>query len=109
MTGYRDLRRVLTPVLTCLALASCVTEMKVSAMHPANGTLVAQPPPGMASIVFVRPFSSCDTAGYPTVVDENGRFLGNAGPNTTFVVNVPAGRHAFYAWDYIDERRATSS
>ena len=91
-------------VLTCLALAGCSVPC-IPAMHPADGA----PRPagaGEASVVFVRPPSSCDTSDYPTIVDENGRFVGNAGSNASFVVRVPAGRHTFYAWPNIDFRAA---
>jgi hypothetical protein len=84
-------------VILCFALVGC-SEPRVPAMHPANGAQVPPPPaPGDASVVFVRPPSSCDSIDYPRIVDENGHFVGNAGSNTTFVVTVPAGRHAFYA------------
>jgi hypothetical protein len=88
----------------CFALAACA-EPAVPAMHPVNGARVSPPTaPGEASVVFVRPPSSCDTVESPRVVDENGHFVGNAGSNTTFVARVPAGRHAFYVWPHQDPR-----
>jgi hypothetical protein len=93
-------------VLTCLALAGC-SQPIVPAMHPAGAAPLSRPAaPGEASVVFVRPPSSCDTIEYPKIVDENGHFVGNAGPNTSFVVTVPAGRRAFYAWPNVDPRTA---
>jgi hypothetical protein len=92
-------------VLACLALAACAQPI-VPAMHQLHGALPEAAPPGEARIVFVRPPSSCDTSDYPKIVDENGRFIANAGQNTSFVVTVPPGRHTFYAWPRDDLRMA---
>jgi hypothetical protein len=90
--------------LTCLALAAC-SEPVVPAMHPASGSPLSRPAgPGEASVVFVRPPSSCDTVEDASIVDENGHFVGNAGANTTFAVTLPAGRHAFYVWPHVEPR-----
>lgn len=95
--------------LTCLALAACA-EPKVRAMDPASGSPLLRPAgPGEASVVFVRPPSSCDTVEYASIVDENGHFVGNAGSNTMFAVTVPAGPHAFYAWPHGDLQPGTYS
>ncbi len=90
--------------LICLALGAC-SEPMVPAMHPAGGSPLSRPAgPGEASVVFVRPPSSCDTIQYASIVDENGHFVGNAGSNTTFTVTLPAGPHAFYVWPHVEPR-----
>jgi hypothetical protein len=90
--------------LACLVLASC-SARAVPSMHAITASTASSPPPagpGQASVVFVRPPSSCDSIDYTTIVDENGHFVGSAGGSTAFLVNVPAGRHVFYAWSHIE-------
>jgi hypothetical protein len=91
-------------LLTCLALAGCSVP-RIPAMHRRTAGRDRQAPAKRASSSFGLP-SSCDTSDYPTIVDENGRFVGNAGSNTSFVVRVMSGRHTFYAWPNIDVRTA---
>jgi len=60
--------------------------------------LSADAPPDAALVVFVRESSPCDGGEAYRLVDEGVRFLGESAPGSKFAVRVPAGRHAFFAW-----------
>lgn len=66
-------------------------------MRPVTGPLAIQPENDRATVVFVRP-SSFGAAIKPTIVDERGRFMGDAEGNTFFVSQVEPGPHLFFVW-----------
>lgn len=47
--------------------------------------------------MFIRPSSYAGMLA-TTIIDERGRFLGDALPNGCFAVQVPAGEHLFISW-----------
>jgi len=53
--------------------------------------------PDAATVVFVRPSSYAAALGC-TVLDGNGRYLGDALPSSYFAVKVRPGSHVFIAW-----------
>jgi hypothetical protein len=59
---------------------------------------LAEPGPGEASVVFVRPVSACDGVTYSVIVDEQGHFVGNMPPGTRLASSVTPGKHTFFAW-----------
>jgi hypothetical protein len=69
-----------------------------------RAAFLSAPQPGDASVVFVRPESSCDGGDYSIVVDDHGRFVGNVAPGTRVSVPVRPGTHIFYAWSSLDLR-----
>jgi len=66
--------------------------------------VLAGPQGNDASVVFVRPESSCDKGDYSIVVDDHGRFVGNVAPGTQVAIPVKPGTHTFYAWSSLDLR-----
>jgi hypothetical protein len=60
---------------------------------PAN----IRPPPGYAMVVFIRPSAYAYAIG-ATILDENGRFVGDAAPEAHFAAAVTPGHHIFLAW-----------
>lgn len=56
------------------------------------------PPADSALVVFVRESNPCDGGDPFRVVDDTGRFLGEAIPNSKFEVRMQPGHHAFFAW-----------
>ena len=62
-----------------------------------NPPVAIRPPPGWAVVIFLRPSNYAFAVG-TTILDENGRFLGDANPTGHFAVSVPPGHHLFLAW-----------
>ena len=79
-----------------LAGPACLTP-KLGLMAPV-AALSVDAPPDAALVVFVRETSPCDGGEAYRLVDEGARFLGESAPGSKFAVRVPAGRHAFFAW-----------
>jgi hypothetical protein len=50
-----------------------------------------------AVVVFMRP-SGFGAALAQTILDDKGRFLGDALPSSRFAVKVPSGEHTFIVW-----------
>lgn len=91
------LSRLLSVVLLgCLLLfVGCAAHSDWMAPVAARSPLRA--PPNAALVVFVRPSSYAGGMLVP-IIDENGRFLGEAGPKTHFAVVTPPGDHVFIGW-----------
>ncbi len=89
--------------LTALLAGAGCSSAVVPAMNKAEG-----PPASggaeLATVVFVRPDSACDTSDYPTIFDEGEHFVGNAAPSSSFAVHVPPGDHLFVAMPNVDQR-----
>jgi hypothetical protein len=66
-------------------------------MRPVEPGSALAPQPGQALVVFVRP-SGFGAAIHPTILDESGRFVGEANARACFGVTVPPGRHRFVVW-----------
>jgi hypothetical protein len=66
-------------------------------MQPSQTPLSLRPPADRAVVVFVRP-SHFAFAINANVLDENGRFLGDAVAGGYFAVAVPPGHHEFVVW-----------
>jgi hypothetical protein len=77
-------------VLTALGCSS-------SYMRPAEGPQTIAPAEDVATVVFVRP-SAFAAAVHPTILDENGAFLGEAEASSHFVARVRPGEHMFFVW-----------
>jgi hypothetical protein len=88
-------------VFVATALPSCGEDLP-PAMTPVSALPAVAP--GSASVVFVRPKSPCDTGDYEIIVDEQGRFVGNASPGSQLAVSVQPGTHVFYGWSARDLR-----
>jgi hypothetical protein len=56
------------------------------------------PPPNAAIVVFVRARTACDGGAPYRIVSESLAFVGESAPGTKFAATVPAGHHAFFAW-----------
>jgi hypothetical protein len=66
-------------------------------MHPVAARMPLRAPDDAALVVFVRPSSFA--AGYVIpIIDDQGRFLGEAGAKTHFAVVARPGDHMFVAW-----------
>ncbi|WP_394835405.1 DUF2846 domain-containing protein [Pendulispora rubella] len=61
------------------------------------GTPPAPPTAEAATVVFIRP-SGYAGGQLMTVLDANGRFLGDSLPKSYFSVKVPPGEHVFVVW-----------
>ncbi|MEO8905726.1 MAG: hypothetical protein ABI488_24570 [Polyangiaceae bacterium] len=66
-------------------------------MRPTLAPLDAPPPPGTAAVVFVRP-SGWASSVVMTILDDQGRFIGDSTADSCFVTPVPAGKHLFIGW-----------
>lgn len=66
-------------------------------MRPTLVPLDAPPPPGTASVVFVRP-SGWASSVVMTIMDDQGRFIGDSTAGSCFATPVPAGKHLFIGW-----------
>ena len=66
-------------------------------MRPTLAPLDALPPPGTAAVVFVRP-SGWFYSVVMTILDDQGRFIGDSTADSCFAVPVPAGKHLFIGW-----------
>jgi len=75
---------------------ACLTP-KLALMAPVSA-LDVNAPADAALVVFVRESSACDGGEAFRLVDENVRFVGESAPASKFSVRLPAGRHAFFAW-----------
>ncbi len=64
-------------------------------MRPALEAPAARP--GTGTIVFVRP-SSLPTGLGATILDGDGRFVGDAAPASRFQVTATPGRHVYLVW-----------
>jgi hypothetical protein len=80
---------------SALLLAGCTTRSEW--MNPVIGRSPLRASTTAAVVVFVRPSSYASGYLIP-IIDENGRFLGEAGPKTRFAVLVPPGDHLFIGW-----------
>jgi len=89
------LRIVLLPAAFALALTGC--SFSSPYMRPAPQGAAFATPPDHACVVFVRP-SGLGAAVNTTILDEEGRFLGDAQGHSHFVVCVPQGKHLFISW-----------
>jgi hypothetical protein len=83
-------------LLLSLALAGCLSP-KLALMSPVSA-LDVDAPHDAALVVFVRESSPCDGGEAFRIVDEGARFLGESAPASKFSVRMPAGHHAFFAW-----------
>ncbi len=92
---------VLLATITTLA-AGCGTTVP-PAMSPAM-TPAASPTTDVATVVFARPRSGCDTSDYTVVTDDRGHFVANIAPGTQAAVTRAPGPHVFYAWSSRDVR-----
>lgn len=83
--------------LLTLAFASsgCVATSRY--MRPSTVASPVRPGPGQAVVVFVRP-SGYAGSMRATIMDGNGRFLGDSLPESQFAVALPAGHHVFVVW-----------
>lgn len=81
---------------SALAGPACLSP-KLALMAPISALDVSAPP-DTALVVFVRESSPCDGGEAFRLVDEGVRFLGDSAPASKFTVRLPAGRHAFFAW-----------
>lgn len=79
-----------------LGCAACLTPQP-ALMFPV-ASLDTRAPPDAARIVFVRESSPCDGGAPFRIVDAGLKFLGDSPPASKFTVLVPAGHHAFFAW-----------
>lgn len=87
--------------LLLVVLAGC----EPSVVHVTHSTPPIAPTEA-ATIVFVRPTSTCDNGDHARIVDDTGRFVGALPPNTTFAVRVEPMWYAgstprgtvFYVW-----------
>ncbi len=66
-------------------------------MRPTLVPLDAPPPPGTASVVFIRP-SGWASSVLMTIMDDQGRFIGDSTAGSCFATPVPAGKHLFIGW-----------
>src|SRR5262249_19140836 len=81
--------------LSALALLGCSASSKY--MIEPHGLVNLQPPFDKAVVVFVRP-SGFARAMSTTILEDNGRFLGDSLPESYFAVLEPPGPHVFIAW-----------
>lgn len=91
MSRYRLLLLALVP-----ASAACLSP-KLALMAPVSA-LDVNAPGDAALVVFVRESSPCDGGEAFRLVDDGLRFLGESAPASKFTVRLPAGHHAFFAW-----------
>jgi hypothetical protein len=66
-------------------------------MRPVVSPQQVKPASDQATVVFVRP-SSFGGALKQTILDGEGRFLGEALPSSRFSVSLPPGEHTFIVW-----------
>jgi len=88
-------RHFVLSVALGVSLFGCVGSSHLMADAPASAAPIA-PSAGVASVVFARP-SSFGWAVNFTIVDHNGRFIGDAVANSHFAVQVPPGEYFFIA------------
>jgi hypothetical protein len=92
-----SLRHALSTATLVLGLAASGCVATSPYMHEAVTAQPSAPPPGAATVVFVRP-SGYAGALKTTILDEHGTFLGDSLAESQFAVTLPAGRHLFVAW-----------
>jgi hypothetical protein len=90
----RSARIVSAPVL--LALLATLGCASSDYMRTASGP-VGAPAADTATVVFLRP-SGGATAIRTTILDIEGRFIGDTLSSSYFAANVPPGEHVFFAW-----------
>lgn len=76
-----------------MALSGCAATSR----YMVKGTEYAPVTPEVAQVVFVRP-SGFARAIAATIVDSQGRFIGDSIPNSRFAVNFAPGEYTFIAW-----------
>ncbi len=91
------MRRIVLAPLAALALVGCIHTYESPYMHPQVPSRSIAAPPGQALVVFVRPSSYAPASG-ATILDEQGRFVGDSAAASHFAVAVPPGRHLFAVW-----------
>ncbi len=94
--GMRLNLRLLALFALLLSLATGCTATS-DYMRPTLAPLDAPPPPGTATVVFVRP-SGWASSVLMTIMDDQGRFIGDSTAESCFVTPVPAGKHLFIGW-----------
>src|SRR5947209_1481562 len=83
------------PLLLLLLAGGCATSTRNMVQINPPRRLMA--PPDQALVVFVRP-SAFAWAVSANVLDESGRFLGDATARGHFAAVVPPGRHLLIIW-----------
>jgi hypothetical protein len=86
----------------CSVVCGCagVSAWSLNGSHMARVEGAAPPrDPSMTTVVVTRPRSPCDNSDRITIVDETGRFVGEAIAGGRFEVSFAPGAHALYAWD----------
>jgi hypothetical protein len=78
-----------------VALTGCTATSKYMTPVPSPAPPLA-PTPGMAEVVFLRP-SGLGSAILFTIVDQNGRFVGDSTAGAHFVTLLPPGEYLFIA------------
>ncbi|MBI2394696.1 MAG: hypothetical protein HYV09_34325 [Deltaproteobacteria bacterium] len=63
-----------------------------------------EPDEGVLEIAWTQ--TSCEEAGYVTVMTSDGTFIGNVGPDTTLRAKVPPGPIELVAWNPVMEAEA---
>jgi hypothetical protein len=82
-------------IVTMLFVAGCASSARN--MMPVNPPQRLMPPPGQALVVFVRP-SKFAWAVTANLLDETGRYLGDAPAQGHFAAVLPPGRHLLVIW-----------
>jgi hypothetical protein len=93
---WQLLCRISLAAVLLLTLSGCAATSEN--MHPAVAT--SQPPsapPNAAVVVFLRPHSLAKGLLF-SVIDGQGRFLGDAQAGGRFAVTLPPGEHLFVTW-----------
>lgn len=93
-----QLAELVTRTLAALSLVTALVGCTASSdhMHPVGPPQLAAKADAV-TVVFVRP-SGYAAGIVTTILDDKGRFLGDAMAETYFVTEVPAGEHTFIAW-----------
>jgi|GEM_PF-1231608 len=92
--GRRASFFVFLAALLALSTAGCSASSKYMIKAPRSSIARS---PDAATVVFIRP-SSYAASMRTTILDANGRFLGDSLPSSYFAVKVPPGEHVFVAW-----------
>jgi hypothetical protein len=86
--------------MMCLGMVFCVAATGCASsafMHEAASAHSGPPPAGSATVVFLRP-SNFGYATTPTILDQQGGFVGQSVASSQFAATVPAGKHMFVVW-----------
>ena len=81
----------------CIAAVAMGCRATSPYMKPLAGPPNLQAAADKALVVFARPSGSNGGIVF-TVLDEQGKFVGDSAPKTVFVVPVEPGRHIFISW-----------